>query len=230
VECLFVRSPGHAPHGAKSACAKRAAYPDPPPVVPPNHPESLAVLFCSTYYQAVRVGVCGGVCLLLQYLLQNCSRGGESMFVLLPCFFCVREQHFRTLGHTGGPRAFAEDMGQNMSAVAGCCDKRDEDFKRKRSVQGGRDGKLRATPSRKACSVQLLIAACSIGLARVLADADSRPCRNRRPGAASGAVSRAVAACGTVSAYPRMLGATGFPSRGSVHTPAVVRVPSLVRT
>jgi hypothetical protein len=27
-----------------------------------------------------------------------------------------------------------------MSAAAGCCDKRDEDFKRKRSQQGGRDG------------------------------------------------------------------------------------------
>jgi hypothetical protein len=34
----------------------------------------------------------------------------------------------------------AEDMGQTMSAAAGCCDKRDEDFKRKRSQQGGRDG------------------------------------------------------------------------------------------
>ena len=134
------------------------------------------------------------------------------------------------LGHTGRTEAPAEDMGQNMSAVAGCCDKRDEDFKRKRSGQGGRDGKLLATPSRKACSVQLLIAACSIGLARVLADPDSRSCRNRRPGAASGAGLRAIAVCGTVSAYPRMLGATGFPSRGSVHTPAVVRVPSLVRT
>ena len=122
------------------------------------------------------------------------------------------------LGHTGRTEAPAEDMGQNMSAVAGCCDKRDEDFKRKRSGQGGRDGKLLATPSRKACSVQLLIAACSIGLARVLADPDSRSCRNRRPGAASGAGLRAIAVCGTVSAYPRMLGATGFPSRGSVHT------------
>ena len=40
VDCLFLRSPGQAPYGARSACAKRAAYPDPPPVVP--DPESLA--------------------------------------------------------------------------------------------------------------------------------------------------------------------------------------------
>ena len=42
----------------------------------------------------------------------------------------------------------------------------------------------------------------SIGLDRVLADPASSSCRNWRPGAASGAMSRAVAACGTVSAYP----------------------------
>jgi hypothetical protein len=40
VECLFGRSPGQAPYGTNSAFAKRAAYPDPPPVVP--DPESLA--------------------------------------------------------------------------------------------------------------------------------------------------------------------------------------------
>ena len=40
VECYFSKSPGQAPYGANSACAKRAAYPDPAPVVP--HPESLA--------------------------------------------------------------------------------------------------------------------------------------------------------------------------------------------
>jgi hypothetical protein len=37
------KSDAHAPDGARSACAKRAAYPDPvdpPPVAP--HPESLA--------------------------------------------------------------------------------------------------------------------------------------------------------------------------------------------
>jgi hypothetical protein len=36
----FLRSPGQAPYGARSACARRAAYPDPPPVFP--DPESLA--------------------------------------------------------------------------------------------------------------------------------------------------------------------------------------------
>ena len=30
-----VRSPGQAPYGARSACAKRATYPDPPPRSPP---------------------------------------------------------------------------------------------------------------------------------------------------------------------------------------------------
>jgi len=33
VDCFFSRSPGQAPDGARSACAKRAAYLDPPPVV-----------------------------------------------------------------------------------------------------------------------------------------------------------------------------------------------------
>jgi hypothetical protein len=36
VECLFLRSPSRAPHRTPSACATRATYPDPPPVVP--HP------------------------------------------------------------------------------------------------------------------------------------------------------------------------------------------------
>jgi hypothetical protein len=31
VECLFLRSPGRVPYRTPSACAKRAAYPDPPP-------------------------------------------------------------------------------------------------------------------------------------------------------------------------------------------------------
>jgi len=31
VECFFLRSPGHAPCGAKLACAKRATYPGAPP-------------------------------------------------------------------------------------------------------------------------------------------------------------------------------------------------------
>ncbi len=50
VECLFVRSacvlvvyflrtPSRVPYGTPSACANRAAYPAPPPVVP--HPESI---------------------------------------------------------------------------------------------------------------------------------------------------------------------------------------------
>ena len=33
VECLFLRSPGRVPYRTSSACAKMAAYPDPPPVV-----------------------------------------------------------------------------------------------------------------------------------------------------------------------------------------------------
>ena len=40
VECLFLRSPSRAPYRTPSACAKRATYPDPPPVV--LHPESIA--------------------------------------------------------------------------------------------------------------------------------------------------------------------------------------------
>ena len=40
VEHSFLRSPGQAPYGAKSACAKSVAYPAPPTVVP--RPESLA--------------------------------------------------------------------------------------------------------------------------------------------------------------------------------------------
>jgi hypothetical protein len=39
-ECFIFKSPCQAPYGANSACAKRAAYRDPPPVAP--HPESLA--------------------------------------------------------------------------------------------------------------------------------------------------------------------------------------------
>ena len=34
VGCLFLRTPSQAPYRTPSACAKRAAYPDPPPVVP----------------------------------------------------------------------------------------------------------------------------------------------------------------------------------------------------
>ena len=62
VECLFLRSPGQAPYRTKSACAKRAAYTDPPPVVPPSHPEyrwhgdGRVFYYCRTYYKAVRVG------------------------------------------------------------------------------------------------------------------------------------------------------------------------------
>ena len=41
VECLFLKSPSRAPDRTPSACAKRATYPDPPPVLVP-HPESLA--------------------------------------------------------------------------------------------------------------------------------------------------------------------------------------------
>jgi hypothetical protein len=40
VEHLFLRSPGQAPYGAKSACAKSAAYPPPPTGVP--RPQALA--------------------------------------------------------------------------------------------------------------------------------------------------------------------------------------------
>ena len=36
---LFLRTPSRAPYRTPSACANRAAYPDPPPVVP--HPESI---------------------------------------------------------------------------------------------------------------------------------------------------------------------------------------------
>ena len=34
VECLFLRTPSRAPYRTPSACAKRAAYPDPPPRSP----------------------------------------------------------------------------------------------------------------------------------------------------------------------------------------------------
>ncbi len=40
VECLFCRTPSRAPYRTPPACAKRAAYSDPPPVVP--DPESNA--------------------------------------------------------------------------------------------------------------------------------------------------------------------------------------------
>ncbi len=36
---LFLRTRGRAPYKTASACANRAAYPDPPPIVP--HPESV---------------------------------------------------------------------------------------------------------------------------------------------------------------------------------------------
>ena len=39
VGCLFLRTPSRAPYWTPPACANRAAYPDPPPVVP--HPESI---------------------------------------------------------------------------------------------------------------------------------------------------------------------------------------------
>jgi len=39
VECLFLRTPNRAPYRTPPACAKRATYSDPPPVVP--HPESI---------------------------------------------------------------------------------------------------------------------------------------------------------------------------------------------
>ena len=40
IECLFIRSPGRVPYRTPSACAKRAAYPNPPPVVPVPLPRS----------------------------------------------------------------------------------------------------------------------------------------------------------------------------------------------
>jgi hypothetical protein len=40
VNCYFLRSPSLAPYRTPPACAKRAADPDPPTVVP--HPESIA--------------------------------------------------------------------------------------------------------------------------------------------------------------------------------------------
>ena len=39
VGCLFLRTPSRAPYRTPPACANRAAYPDPPPVVP--DPESI---------------------------------------------------------------------------------------------------------------------------------------------------------------------------------------------
>jgi hypothetical protein len=39
-ECLFFRTPSRAPYRTPPACAKRATYSDPPPVVP--DPESIA--------------------------------------------------------------------------------------------------------------------------------------------------------------------------------------------
>jgi len=39
VGCLFLRTPSRAPYRTPSACANRAAYPDPPPGVP--DPESI---------------------------------------------------------------------------------------------------------------------------------------------------------------------------------------------
>ena len=45
------KSDAQAPDGARSACAKRAAYPDPTPVAP--HPESLAAQAACTDSEAL---------------------------------------------------------------------------------------------------------------------------------------------------------------------------------
>ena len=40
VGCLFLRTPSRAPYRTPPACANRAAYPDPPPVVPTQNPST----------------------------------------------------------------------------------------------------------------------------------------------------------------------------------------------
>ncbi len=52
VECLFLRSPERVPFRTPSACAKRATYPDPPPVI--LFPESIATQ--SAYAEALLPG------------------------------------------------------------------------------------------------------------------------------------------------------------------------------
>ena len=64
VGCLFLRTPSRAPYRTPPACAKRAAYPDPPPVVP--HPEVTVA--------AVHSAVSPGVCTLWDVILYNVSR------------------------------------------------------------------------------------------------------------------------------------------------------------
>jgi hypothetical protein len=44
VDCLFLRSPSRSPYGTPPACAKRAAYPDPPLSPPPRIPRLPGVL------------------------------------------------------------------------------------------------------------------------------------------------------------------------------------------
>jgi hypothetical protein len=54
VECLFLRTPSRAPYRTPSACAKRATYSEPPPVVP--HPESIAAQAAYPYRHSAREG------------------------------------------------------------------------------------------------------------------------------------------------------------------------------
>jgi hypothetical protein len=61
VDCLSSRSPGQATYGARSACAKRAAYPDPPPRSPspriPRCPGGLVTV--TTFFRDIQRRRCG---------------------------------------------------------------------------------------------------------------------------------------------------------------------------
>ena len=115
VECLFLRTPSRAPYRTPSACANRAAHPDPPPVSSRNPASrihrlpdvlpltaqhcvcvlvvyfqghrAVCVYYCRTYYKAVR-----GVCVFITAvpITKLFARGGTR----LVCF-CTSRHGFK---------------------------------------------------------------------------------------------------------------------------------------
>ena len=81
VECLFSRSPSRAPYRTPPACAKRAAYPDPPPVVP--HSESIAAQ--AAYCCVLTLVMPGPVCVCVRVCARSMSAPLRRVSAVVRC-------------------------------------------------------------------------------------------------------------------------------------------------
>ena len=74
VGCSFLRTPSRAPYRTPSACANRAAYPDPPVAVVSHRPGSLtATLFIHTLANNRRWRSCLRFCAIVVVHVRLCS-------------------------------------------------------------------------------------------------------------------------------------------------------------